>query len=197
MPARYYTNQEYPGTQADEWVNRTSQNFTVPKLYICLRRLPSLARTPEPGSTRCMYEWGGSWIKFLGRLSGSFGLFQETRVNIPWEQGFNLLGIVPYSVQVLLLSEKRESWQNIPIYDMHALNGGPYNVSWNKNAYFLQTGRFGEAGWLRGWASAFSSGRDPRVLGSSPTLGFLLREEPASPSAWVSALSVCLSWINK
>ena len=30
-----------------------------------------------------------------------------------------------------------------------------------------------EPGWLSGWASAFGSGRDPTVLGSSPTLGSL------------------------
>ena len=50
--------------------------------------------------------------------------------------------------------------------------------------------------WLSGWASAFSSGCDPGVLGSSPTSGS--PQEPASPPACVSAtLSLCLSWINK
>jgi len=46
-----------------------------------------------------------------------------------------------------------------------------------------------------GSASAFGSGHDPRVLGSSPTSGSLLRGEPASPSAcrspWLCALSLC------
>ena len=35
-------------------------------------------------------------------------------------------------------------------------------------------------GWLSGGVSAFSSGRDPRVLESSPMLGFLLSGESAS-----------------
>jgi len=34
-----------------------------------------------------------------------------------------------------------------------------------------------------GWASAFGSGLDPPVLGSSPTLGSLLGGRSASPSA--------------
>ena len=38
------------------------------------------------------------------------------------------------------------------------------------------------------WASAFSSGHDPRILGLSPTLGSLLGWESASPS--LSALLV-------
>ena len=44
--------------------------------------------------------------------------------------------------------------------------------------------------WVAQWvkASAFSSGHDPRVLGSSPALGSLLRREPA-----LSSLSSCLS----
>ena len=56
--------------------------------------------------------------------------------------------------------------------------------------------RFDRPGWLRGWVSAFSPRRDPRiqdwVLHRAPCM------EPASPSAWVFApLFVCLSWINK
>ena len=44
--------------------------------------------------------------------------------------------------------------------------------------------------WVAQWvkASAFGSGRDPRVLGLSPTSGSLLNGEPAS-----SSLSACLS----
>ena len=33
------------------------------------------------------------------------------------------------------------------------------------------------------WVAAFSTGHNPRVLGSNPTSGSLLSEEPASPSA--------------
>ena len=48
-------------------------------------------------------------------------------------------------------------------------------------------------GWLSGWASAFSSGNDPRALGLSPTSGF--------PHGACFSLSLCLclslSWINK
>ena len=51
-------------------------------------------------------------------------------------------------------------------------------------------------GWLRGWASALGSGRDPGVPGWSPASS--PRREPTSPSAWVSAsLWLNLSWINK
>ena len=44
--------------------------------------------------------------------------------------------------------------------------------------------------WVAQWvkASAFGSGHDPEVLGSSPELGSLLSGEPASLS-----LSACLS----
>ena len=50
-----------------------------------------------------------------------------------------------------------------------------------------------------GSASAFGSGHDPRVLGSSPKLGSLLNGEFASPSAPPSAhrVSLSLSQINK
>ena len=51
-----------------------------------------------------------------------------------------------------------------------------------------------QGAWVAQWfkASAFSSGQDPRVLGSSPTLGSLLSGEPASPSLSLPAsLSTC------
>ena len=47
----------------------------------------------------------------------------------------------------------------------------------------------GTPGWLSGWASAFSSGWDPRVLGSP-------HREPASLSLPVS-LPLCVSLVNK
>ena len=49
--------------------------------------------------------------------------------------------------------------------------------------------------WVAQWvkASAFSSGHDPRVLGSSPVLGSLLSREPASPSL---CLPFCLLVIS-
>ena len=49
-------------------------------------------------------------------------------------------------------------------------------------------------GWLSGQVSAFGSGHDPTVLGSSPTSGSC--REPTFPSACVSA-SFCVSLINK
>ena len=54
---------------------------------------------------------------------------------------------------------------------------------WFKNRDYWGT-------WVAQWVkvSAFGSGHDPRVLGSSPTLGSLLSREPAS-----SSLSACLS----
>jgi len=57
----------------------------------------------------------------------------------------------------------------------------------------------GRLGGSDGWASAFGSGHDPRVLGSSPTLGSWLSEKPASPSPSASlpahafSLSLCIS----
>ena len=53
----------------------------------------------------------------------------------------------------------------------------------------------GTPGWLSGWASAFGSGHDPRVLGSSPTLGSCM--EPACPSACVSASLSVSRWMNQ
>ena len=47
--------------------------------------------------------------------------------------------------------------------------------------------------WVAQWvkASAFSSGHDPRVLGSSPQLGSLLSGEAASPPPPPAALPTC------
>ena len=54
----------------------------------------------------------------------------------------------------------------------------------------------GTPGWLSCWASAFGSGGDPGVMGSSLHQG--PRREPTSPSAYISAsFSSCLLWINK
>ena len=50
---------------------------------------------------------------------------------------------------------------------------------------------WGTLGWLSGWASTFSSGRDPGVLGLSPVSG-----SSASPSAHVSA-SLSVSFMKK
>ena len=51
----------------------------------------------------------------------------------------------------------------------------------------------GMPGWLSGWAPAFGSGRDPRIQDQVPHRAPC--EEPASPSAYVSAspLNLCLS----
>ena len=54
--------------------------------------------------------------------------------------------------------------------------------------------------WVTQWvkASAFSSGHDLRVLGSSPTSGSLLSREPASPLSLPPSLPTCdLSLLNK
>ena len=52
----------------------------------------------------------------------------------------------------------------------------------------------GAPGWLSGWASAFGSGHDPGVLGSSPTLGSLCG------ACFCLCLCLCpflcLSWIK-
>ena len=45
----------------------------------------------------------------------------------------------------------------------------------------------GAPGWLSGWASAFGSGRDPKVLGLSPTLGSL------RGACFSLCLSLCLT----
>lgn len=56
-------------------------------------------------------------------------------------------------------------------------------------------------GRLDGSVSAFGSGRDPRVLGSSSQLGSLLCGKPAPPSptshAYVLSLAVSLSLSSK
>ena len=48
-----------------------------------------------------------------------------------------------------------------------------------------------------GWASAFSSGHDPRVLRKSPALGSLLHRGPVSPSPAPPACALSLCQINK
>ena len=47
--------------------------------------------------------------------------------------------------------------------------------------------------WVAQWvkASAFSSGHDPRVLGSSPVSGSLLSGEPASSLSLPASLPTC------
>ena len=52
--------------------------------------------------------------------------------------------------------------------------------------------------WVAQWvkASAFGSGHDPRVLGSSPTSGSLLSREPASLSLFSLCLPLCLLVIS-
>ena len=56
---------------------------------------------------------------------------------------------------------------------------------------FLKIQIWGILGWLSGWASAFSSDCDPRVLGSSPTSG------SPQEACFSLCLSLPLSWINK
>ena len=51
----------------------------------------------------------------------------------------------------------------------------------------------GVPGWLSGWASAFSSGRDPGVLGLSPTS--CSSQEPCFSLCLCLCFSLCLSWI--
>ena len=57
----------------------------------------------------------------------------------------------------------------------------------------------GTPGWLSNWASAFGSGCDPRVPGSSPASGSL--HGACFSSLFLCtlplSLSLCLSWINK
>ena len=62
------------------------------------------------------------------------------------------------------------------------LHTGPQSLIQNLKGH-------GMPGWLSGWVSAFGSGRDPEILGSCPTSGFLLGA--------CFSLSLCLSWINK
>ena len=67
---------------------------------------------------------------------------------------------------------------------------------WGQARILIRNGWFGSPGWFNGWASFFSSGHDPGVLGSSPASAPC--RKPASPSACVSpSLCVCLLWINK
>ena len=49
----------------------------------------------------------------------------------------------------------------------------------------LENGAGGTPGWLSSWASVFGSGRDPGILGLSPS--WAPCEETAPPSAFVSA----------
>ena len=71
------------------------------------------------------------------------------------------------------------------------------HVQRNGKFHFLLAGRWfwnhrvGAPGWLSDWASAFGPGRDPGVLGLSPTSG---SPERACFSLF---LSLCLSWIDK
>ena len=71
--------------------------------------------------------------------------------------------------------------QQFTIYKMLAVPNKPYSL--------------GAPVWLRGWGSAFGSGRDPRVLGSSPTSGSL--HGACFFLCPCLCLSLCLSWVNK
>ena len=53
----------------------------------------------------------------------------------------------------------------------------------------------GMPGWLRGWASAFGSGHDPGVLGSSPTWGSL--HGACFSLCLCLCLSLSMSFMNK
>ena len=52
----------------------------------------------------------------------------------------------------------------------------------------------GASGWLSGWASAFSSGRNPGVLGLSSALGS--PQGTCFPLCLCLHISPCLSWVN-
>ena len=54
----------------------------------------------------------------------------------------------------------------------------------------------GAPGWLSGWVSAFGSGHDPGVLGSTPISGSLAGRL-LLPLPMFLPLSLCFSWINK
>ena len=62
--------------------------------------------------------------------------------------------------------------------------------------FFLKGARVRTSGRLSGWASAFGSGHDPRVPGSSPTSGSL-HGACFSLGLYLLPPSLCLSWINK
>ena len=68
-----------------------------------------------------------------------------------------------------------------------------YVLPWQKLTHKIW--HVGTPGWLGGWASAFGSGRDPGVLGLSPTSGSP-RGTRFSFCIYVSA-SLCVSLVNK
>ena len=57
-------------------------------------------------------------------------------------------------------------------------------VNFMLNKFSINIAQVGTPRWLSGWAPAFGSGRDPRVLGSSPMLG--------SPQGVCFSLCLCL-----
>ena len=57
--------------------------------------------------------------------------------------------------------------------------------------------KLGTPGWLSGWVSAFASGRDPGVLGWSPTSRSPQGTCFSLCLCLCLSLSLCLSWINK
>jgi len=67
----------------------------------------------------------------------------------------------------------------------------------NQTLFLRKTGEGGHLGGSASWASAFGSGREPRVLGSSPAWGSLLSGGPASPSAPPPAHGFFLSLSNE
>ena len=71
----------------------------------------------------------------------------------------------------------------------HITNYKKKNFKINNSKNWKQT-----PGWLSGWVSAFGSGHDPGVLGSSPNQAPCM--EPASHSVSLP-FSLCLSWIKR
>ena len=69
-------------------------------------------------------------------------------------------------------------------------------LGWGASALFINKWG-GMPGWLSSWASAFGSGCDSGVLGSSPTLGSLHGACLSLCLCLCLSVCVCLLWINK
>ena len=151
-----------------------------------------------------MAEWGKAEIRERGKrrdaISVSLWKFLERSEVLTTDGSPKLL------VLISLLTGKWwcSAWRKLLFFitmNTHDFSAFPFSL-WRespwKTAAKSQFRNFEETvapGLLSSWASAFSSGCDPGVLGSSPTLG---SPQGACFSLWLCLyLSLCLSWINK
>ena len=183
-----------------EWRNLEREGVSVRRIGMHKVRKSAKSCTRESKWCHTVAEADEIFVEDGGkREAGKVGWKYTVRAQMPgkvvmilhcrqWETMENIWDKWPKKLTVVAVWEK------------HA-GQGSFKVMSQTNARDLARGRKrgpeikdtekGAPGWLSNWASAFSSGRDPGVLGSSPTSGSL------HGACFSLCLCVRLSWINK